>query len=55
MQQDNSKLALDQKQEAHLQAHLADDVSSIAIKRKKKILQIDFLWFCLLLVWYQTH
>lgn len=54
MQLDNSKLALDQKQEAHLKAHLADDVSSIAIK-KKNILQIDFLYFYLLCIWYQAH
>lgn len=53
MQLDNSKLALDQKQEAPLKAHLADDVSSIAIK--KKILQIDFLYFSLLWIWYQAH
>lgn len=53
MQLDNSKLALDPKQEAHLKAHLADAVSSIAIK--KKILQIDFLYFYLLWIWYQAH
>lgn len=34
MQLDYSKLALDQKQEAHLKARLADDVSSVAIKKK---------------------
>lgn len=53
MQLDNSKLTLDHKQEAHLKAQLADDVSSIAIK--KKILQIDFLYFSLLWIWCQAH